>query len=356
MIELSTSLRLPVTVEEIDRAWLEKALNARFPGVSISNADVLTVIEGTSTKIRVRLETNRPDIPETLIVKGGFESHSPKLADMYRNEAMFYAAVQPHLTMESPRCFFAGSDPNSHQSIVVIEDMDAAKVAWLDPLVPLDFDAIADRLRVMARYHSQSWESPHFEEGGIWAWVSARFGGWAMDYAERYLRPDVWAHYVKSPRGAAISSVFHDGDWMRGAFRRFAQIEDAGPCCLIHGDTHLGNLYRTANGEPGFLDAQVSRTHWSFEVAYHIVCACDLADRLRWEMALLQVYRDAMIANGIAMPSFDETSTAYARAIGYGLFVFLINQIQFQTEAVNTAYAARFGAAALHHNIKELLR
>jgi aminoglycoside phosphotransferase (APT) family kinase protein len=143
---------------------------------------------------------------------------------------------------------------------------------------------------------------------------------------------------------------------MRGAFRRFAQIENTGPCCLIHGDTRLGNLYRTADGEPGFLDAQVSRTHRSFEVAYHIVGACDLADRPRWERALLQAYRSAMIANGIAMLSFDETFDAYARAIGYGLFVFLINEIRFQTEAVNTAYAARFGAAALHNNTKEQLR
>jgi Ecdysteroid kinase-like family len=196
MIELVTSLPLPVNVEQIDAAWLAKALDARFPGISVSRADVLTVIEGTSTKIRARIETDHPEVPETVIVKGGFEAHSPKLADMYRNEALFYAVVQPHLTMESPRCYFAGSDPDSHQSIVILEDMDAAHVMWLNPLVPLEFDAIADRLKVMAHYHARSWESPHFEAGGIWDWVTPRFGGWAMDYAERYLKPDVWKHYV----------------------------------------------------------------------------------------------------------------------------------------------------------------
>ncbi|MEP7348619.1 MAG: phosphotransferase [Sphingorhabdus sp.] len=116
---------------------------------------------------------------------------------------------------------------------------------------------------------------------------------------------------------------------MRGAFRKFAEIEAAGPSCLIHGDTHLGNLYLTADGEPAFLDAQVSRTHWSFEVAYHIVCACDVADRPHWERDLLRIYLEAMAAQGITMPTFDEACAAYFRAIGYGLFIFLINEIRF---------------------------
>ena len=41
---------------------------------------------------------------------------------------------------------------------------------------------------------------------------------------------------------------------------------------------------------------------------------------------------------------------AHRREIAYGLFIFLINETQFQTEAVNTAYCARFGAAALDHD------
>ena len=37
------------------------------------------------------------------------------------------------------------------------------------------------------------------------------------------------------------------------------------------------------------------------------------------------------------------------RETAYGYFIFVINESRFQTEAVNTAEAARFGAAALDH-------
>lgn len=348
-------LDLPTTIEGVTAAWLTTAFRATGANTRVTAAEIVDVIYGTSTKIRVALNCDEGDYPKTVIVKGGFESHSPLMGPMYRNEADFYHFVQPHITITSPRCYFAGSDPNSHQSIVVMEDLGAANVTWLHAQRPQSYDAIARRLRAIAKFHAETWESAAFEPGGPLDWVRSRFEGASMDYANRYLEPEVWSHYVTSPRGAAVSTRLHDLAWMRRAFTKFAAIEQAGPRCLIHGDTHLGNLYVTADGEPGFLDAQVSRTHWSFEIAYHIVCACDLSDRPHWEHDLLDVYLDALRAHGIAAPGHSEAFDRYAEALAYGLFIFLINETRFQTEAINTAYAARFGAAALAHDTIERL-
>jgi len=352
MTEAAT-LSLPTTVEGVTPAWLSAALQARHPGVNVRAARVQDVILGTSTKIRVALETDDPTLPATLIVKGGFEAHSPMMGPMYANEAGFYTHVQPRITMESPRCFFAGSDPDGFQSIVILEDLRAAGVRWLSALEPEPFEAIAERLRAMAVFHAQTWASPMFEAGRAWDWVGPRFGDWAMVYANRYLMPEVWAGYIASPRGAAVSRALQDRAWMAGALVHLGAVEAAGPRCLIHGDTHLGNLYVTAEGRPGFLDAQVSHTHWSIEVAYHIVAACDLADRAAWEGDLMSIYLEALTAAGAPAPPFGEAMDRYAEAIAYGLFVFLINETRFQTEAVNTAYAARFGAAALAHGTRD---
>ena len=57
----------------------------------------------------------------------------------------------------------------------------------------------------------------------------------------------------------------------------------------------------------------------------------------------------------MAAPDFEGAWTAYRRDIAYGLFIFLINDLRFQTEAINTAYAARFGVAALDHDTHGLL-
>ena len=151
------ALPLPLTPEQINSAWLTRALRQRLPGVSVSDSQIVDIILGTSTKIRVRLTVEgegAEQIGETLIVKGGFEEHSPKMAAMYANETRFYADIQPLIPMPSPRAYFAGTDPNSHQSIVIMEDLKRPGVDFCDALRPHSFDQIARRMETMAAYHA----------------------------------------------------------------------------------------------------------------------------------------------------------------------------------------------------------
>jgi len=352
------ALPLPLTPEQINSAWLTRALRQRLPGVSVSDSQIVDIILGTSTKIRVRLTVEgegAEQIGETLIVKGGFEEHSPKMAAMYANETRFYADIQPLIPMPSPRAYFAGTDPNSHQSIVIMEDLKRPGVDFCDALRPHSFDQIARRMETMAAYHAATWASPHFQPGGRWADIASRFDGWGLDYMRRYLVPDIWAHYMASPRGAAVSTRLHDRAWMERALMTIGDIQHAQPRCLIHGDTHLGNLYILEDGTPGYFDAQVAQTAWHHEVSYHIVCAADLADRAAWEGELLRIYLDALAREGGPVLDRDEAWLDYRRSIVWGLFIFLTNEVRFQTEAVNTAYAARFGQAALDHELRQLL-
>ena len=81
-------------------------------------------------------------------------------------------------------------------------------------------------------------------------------------------------------------------------------------------------------------------------VRLHSLAALDIADRRRWDRALLAIYLQALSARGVAAPAFDSAWDALRREVVWGLFIFLINEPMFQTEAANTAYAARFAAAA----------
>jgi hypothetical protein len=353
-------MRLPLKLEQVTATWLTEALRFRYPGVQVTDSRVEDVICGTSTKIRVRCEYNREGreaaLPPTLIVKGGFESHSPSMKEMYINEARFYRDVQPFVSIHSPRCYYAGSDPETYQSIVIISDLTAQGVEFLQAQRPQRYPEVARRLTDMARYHAQTWRSPEFQPGGRFDWIGGRFSGWSLEYADRYFVPEVWQHYVTSPRGAAVSQRLHDRAAVRHALRRIGEIEATEPLCLIHGDTHLGNLYIEADGTPGFFDAQVSRAPWHLEVSYHITCALDIPDRKAWEQALLVHYLEALKIHGIDAPSYESAWLCYRRSLAYGYFIFLINETRFQTEAVNTAYAARFGAALLDHGTLDLLR
>lgn len=356
-LHFAAALPLPLMPEEVDAHWLTRALRQTLPGITVTQSEVTDVMLGTSTKIRVRLTADGEGaerLGETIIVKGGFEAHSPKMAAMYANEARFYADIQPLVPMPSPLCHFAGSDPASHQSIVIMEDLRRAGVDFCEAERPQSFDQIARRMETMAAYHGATWESPHFEPDGRWTDIQSRFDGWGLDYMRRYLKPDVWAHYMALPRGAASSVRFHDHAWMERALMTIGEIQRGQPRCLVHGDTHLGNLYILEDGTPGYFDAQVARTAWHHEVSYHIVCAADLADRSRWERDLLAIYLDALARNGGPRIDFEVAWLDYRRSIVWGLFIFLTNEVRFQTEAVNTAYAARFSQAALDHDLRGL--
>jgi len=354
----AATLPLPIKPEGVTREWLTQALRSQYPTVTVDQANAVDVILGTSTKIRIRCRYSGAEadrLPETLIVKGGFEEHSVNMGPMYANEIRFYADILPYITMPSPTCYFAGCDPHSHQSIVIMEDLKRPGIEFCDALKPQTFEQVALRMQAMAKYHSQTWNSSEFNEGGRWADIGGRFEKWSMEFINRFLVPDVWSHYMASPRGAAASVEWHDRVWMKQALDKLGQLQQGQPYCMIHGDTHLGNLYVFENGAPGFLDAQVAKMPWHHEVSYHICCALDTSTRAQWEEELLKIYLDALQQNGITPPDFDSAWLDYRRSIAWGLFIFLTNPSIYQTESVNTAYAARFSTAALDHKLKELL-
>lgn len=354
---MSNDLPLPLSVEGINADWLTRALAVRYPGVEVTACDIVDINAGTSTKIRVRARYNAVGVaaklPPTFIVKGGFAEHSQAMAMTYANEHRFYAYVQPHVAMRSPACYYAGIDPSSYQAIVIMEDLVARGVEFCHPLKPQTFDQIARRLRAMARYHGQTWNSPQFAQGGAMSMLRGAFDEGTHGYVDHYLQAEQWQRLMALPRGAAVSKQFHDRHWLRAQLDALEEFHRTAPVCVTHGDTHLGNLYIDADGEPGFFDQQVRAAPWHYDVTYHLIGGLDIADRRRWDRALLAIYLEALRSHGIDAPDFDTAWQALRRESPWGLFVFLINEPTFQTEAANTAYAARFATAILDWGVRQ---
>ena len=137
---------------------------------------------------------------------------------------------------------------------------------------------------------------------------------------------------------------------MRGVLVKLSRHSKTVPRALLHGDTHLGNLYIDIDGEPGFFDSLPHVGPPMIEIAYHLACALDIADRRIHERDLVAHYRDALIGEGIAPPPLDELMRQYGYYLATGYLIFLVNASDFQPEAINTAYTARFSAAMLDHD------
>jgi hypothetical protein len=353
MTELSP-YPLPLTIEDVTPAWLEAALRHDRPAVGLRDAELVDVQHGTCTKLRYRLDLDAAgraaEIPELVIVKGGFEPHSRSMHYMHGHEVHAYADVAPLSPLRSPACWFAGYDEVRRQGIVILDDLVARGVEFCHPQRPLTPDAVADRLEVLARHHALSWGDP----GRLFPWATGYVEGFDR-YGEQLLTPEVWQSFVESARGAAASTLFHDLDWMRRALRQLVKLGNQLPRALLHGDTHLGNLYVDIDGVPGFFDSQPHHGPAMAEVAYHIAGALDPADRREHERALVARYRDALVAAGIEAPPLGELMRQYGALLAVGYCVFLINASEFQPEAINTAYTARFSQAMLDHDTVSLI-
>lgn len=347
---------MPAAIEDIDAAWLTRALRTRSPGVTVLSSEIVDMIRGTCTKIRFRLtmdEVGRAaGIPEYVMLKSGYEPHSAAMYFMLVIEARAYGEVLPALGLRSPACYFAGQD--GHQGVVIMDDLKACGVRMCHPLVPQTREEITRRISALARFHAQSWDTPDFHPGGRWDWVTETIpadGG----YMGHFLNPEAWRKRVEGPQAAAASIRFHKLDWMRMAIDKLIILAERTPHVLLHGDTHLGNLYVDLDGEPGFFDPQPHRWPAMQEIAYQIGGTLDPADRRHWEADLVLRYLDELRRHGVQSFSFDEAMSQYAAFLSLGYMIFLINESFFQPVAINTAYVARFSSAMLDNNTTSVL-
>jgi hypothetical protein len=350
---------LPVEIEEIDKDWLTRALRTRAPGVTVRGFDVVNMHRSTCTKIRLRLDLDeagkRAGIPQSVILKGGFEPHSRDWHYMHEREVRGYRDVIPVLGLPAPACYFADYDPERRQGIVIMEDLVVRGVTFCQPTQPQTYEQVARRLSVMARHHAQTWASPDFAPGRRWDWAEDVLATNEIYFAG-FLEPEPWNRYVTSPRAAAASTRFLDKAWIRSTFGKLLRFSRDLPHVMVHGDTHLGNLYIDRDGTPGFYDSLPGRSPAMEEISYHVTGALDLADRRRWEGSLIQHYLDELARNGVREPpSFDDALHQFGVFLARGFTVFLFNDSYFQPEANNTAYAARFSAAMLDHDTAALL-
>lgn len=348
---------LPTEIEDLTADWLTEALRVWQPGVTVRHSEVLDVNNGTCTKIRIALDMDEAGkaagIPERVMLKGGFEPHSRLMHEMHMQEAHAYADVRPHSPLRMPDCWFAAYDAEAKQGIVIMDDLVARGVEFCHPQKPQTPEQVARRLTRLAQHHAMTWNSPDIQPGGKFGWA-----GHVADstYFDTVLVPHIWQGYVDSARGAAASVCFHDLDWMIETVGKFNRFAKSLPPCLIHGDTHLGNLYVDVDGEPGFFDSLPHICTGMYEVSYHVTGALDVPVRRRHERELVEHYRQELIRCGVDAPSLDELMHQFGVFLANGYAIFLVNASEFQPEAINTAYTARFSSAMLDHDTIGLLK
>jgi len=335
-------MKVPERIEDITAAWMTGALQEKYPGVTINKADIVDVVHGACTKIRIGLEGDRPDLPPRMLMKIGFEQHSPKMRGMHLNEYNAYTRLLPTVDISHPACHAAVLDDEG-KSLVVLEDLCLRDVTFVTLQKPIGFDLAAAFLEGLARLHARWWDAPELRTD--FAWVPGTSEAEMEHYFTLLLTPELFEGFATAPRGAAMPKMVLDPPRVRAGLAAMRKAHEGMAKVVNHGDMHLGNLYTNADGSPGFLDSQPRLGAWSIDVSYFITAGLDLVDRRRWQGALLQRYIAALAAQGVTPPSFDEAFAAFRRDVIWGHLIWMLNGSHFQTEANNTAAATRFAMA-----------
>ena len=349
---------LPTDCDAITVETLTLLASGNAPGAEAEALLGIDPIWGTATKIRVGVRWNAAGraagLPERVLIKGGFAEHRIAMSFLYQHEAHFYDRVQPRIGVNSPRCFGVAHDDASAQHLVLMEDLDAAGARFCRVVDPLPIDRVCEFLDIFAAMHAHTWGGNLLGEGGLWnnlREVAALPVGIPGDYARGQMVPETYARFMRLPRSLAVSRTFHDIGRMRRAMERIDHVMDGRPHCLVHGDAHMGNLYIDSEDRGGVLDWQCwCRGNWSFDITYFMLSALDQADRRRSDRALLAFYLERLAAHGCPqVPTMREALEAFRIQIAYGLFFWMVNPPDWQTEENNSAVAARFADAALDH-------
>ncbi len=323
--------QVPASAAAVTPQWLTDVLCREVPGAEVVGLELTGGSDGTSSRRAITVDYNaagrEAGLPTRLFSKSAASVFSRLLlglTDIAEGESTFYTEVRPGLALRSPRSFYAGFEPQTRRSFVLLDDL--ADQGWTFP-DPLENDVSRadadDMVDEMALYHAALWDSPRFR-GGLAA--LKRADRWQTDLDRRV------GFESRTMRGFDRASEVLPADLLARraevypAFRHSLGLHADAPPTLLHQDLHLGNWLRDSDGRMGLYDWQcVAVGHWALDVSYALAGSLATDDRRSWEEPLLRRYCARLTDLGIRTgPSFDEAWLAYRgqplHALAFGLF------------------------------------
>jgi hypothetical protein len=349
MLESVTAPRLPASLGDITAEWLSTALCSRYPGVKVNSVFFGTQIAGTGMKVRLLLDYNAAGhaarLPATMWIKGALHEYARNIRAAFQREVLFYREVAPLGIVRCPEAYFAQSDADAGQGIVLMEDLLASHASFGDPVHPAPPELVASTLRMEAQLHARWWQSPQLTKFG------ERGGSLRTDgVIDRLMAPASWNAAMSMPRSRGIPQPLRDGPRVHEAIHKMLAMNDRLPECLLHGDPHLGNMYFPAEGGIGFLDWQrMMRGPWIWDVAYTLCGFLGVADRRTHERDLLANYLDELRKAGAEAPPFETAWQLYQAQLFYGM-VWSVVPPGTQPEDAIESVCTRFAVAIADHD------
>jgi aminoglycoside phosphotransferase (APT) family kinase protein len=290
----SDPLRIPIELEELTPAWIGSAL-----GAPVDAVELLESHSGTTGRARLGVTWAagaRSDLPPSLFVKlAPFDVGQRGFVDQVGlgiAEARFYRELAADVPVRVPRVWYADRD-DERRYVMVLEDLRAAGCRFPRPRDSDVAEYSRAVVEAMGRLHARYWETPRFSSD--LRWIAVRGTG------ERGSGASL-VEQAKERLADRLPPAFARAcDFFLAHVDPITELWNEGPCTIVHGDAHMGNLF--ADGDrPGFLDwAMVGRASGLRDVAYYCCNSVPAAVRQENERDWLRLYADVLAESDIVL-------------------------------------------------------
>jgi aminoglycoside phosphotransferase (APT) family kinase protein len=286
-------MKIPASVEDLTPDWFSEALD-----IQVESVDILDAHSGTTGRIRVGL-TGDEALPATLFVK--LQPFIPEQREFVRMvgmgvaEAQLYAAVGDKLPVRVPRVFSSLYDSNDSSFVMVLEDLTASGCRFPKPDDPDVLDVAVSLVDELAKLHSAYWGQEL-----NWLGRHALSAGGGANQEARMAGGAALVQSALDQFAAEMPVEFRQlGELYVTRYRDIGVLFNEGETTLIHGDSHIGNLF-VDRGRTGFYDWAVSsRSPGMRDVAYFLCNSLPVEVRRAEEASLLARYRAGLADAGI---------------------------------------------------------
>ena len=336
--------------------FMTRVIEQQHPGARVSEVNLLSGSDGTSSRALIGLKYAEGAGPATLFAKTqGDWSHRllhVMTGNLYR-EALMYGSGVP-IPVEHPRPYFGGVDRLRLNDLVMMEDLSPRNVTLNDATTPLSVEAAASGLRGLAKLHSKFWNFTSRAYPTL-DWVEP----WKATFTFRMTirkacKIGIENHRKSLPEEVAALGGIGMEEW----WTKYIKTVGQGPMTLLHGDAHVGNSYILADGEVGFLDwACVRRGNWAFDVGYFLAGALEVEDCRAHEADLVEEYRSALEVPAEEMLSKEEAWLRYRTTPAYGMAVWVAtgSSVNYQSSEICANLVNRYSRAFLDLDTRSAL-
>lgn len=167
-----------------------------------------------------------------------------------------------------------------------------------------------------------------------------------------------WDDIVRLPGRSELPDYLKDGKRCNEALDRYLVERNPRFRTLLHGDTHMGNVYFTADGSIGFLDWSTFHFGSCFhDIVYHMTAMLSVEDRRVHEMEILDHYLETL--HRLGGPKFDrhadpEVMIEYRRSFMTNA-VWIICPYELQSKERVSAFCERAVAAFDDHGVIDVI-